>query len=327
MTVLVTGASGFIGQGLTRRLLERGTAVRVLVRDSGRLAGLGLDGVEVVEGDITDPAAVDRAVAGTEVVFAIAGTFREPNLSNARYREVNVAGVRHTLEAANRHGVRRVVHCSTVGIHGKVEGPPATEAAPIAPDGIYEETKAEGDQLALRFGRENGLEVVVIRPASVYGPGDTRLLKLFKLARKKHVLLLGPGTCGYHLVYIDDLVGAFLLAADAPGVAGEAFLVAGPEQSSLNQLVTTLARVLDNPQPKIIRLPAQPVRLLGHLCEVVCRPLGIAPPLYRRRVDFFINNRAYDIGKAKRCLGYAPAVGLVEGLERTAAWYRGDGLL
>lgn len=327
MTVLVTGATGFVGGALTRALLEQGQEVRVFSRDRARFARLGLDVADVVEGDITDPAAVDRAVAGTDRVFAIAGTFREPNLSDARYRAINVDGVRHILEAAARHGARRVVHCGTVGIHGDVKGPPATEDAPILPDGIYEITKAEGDQLALRLGRENGVEVVVIRPAPVYGPGDTRLLKLFKLASKKRVVLLGPGTAGYHLVHIDDLVQALLLAGEVDGVAGEAFIIAGAELPTLNELVTTLAGVLGNDNPTILRLPARPVRLLAHLCELVCQPIGVTPPIYRRRIDFFINNRAYNIAKARRLLGYQPRVGLVEGLERTAAWYRAHHLL
>lgn len=325
MTVLVTGASGFIGQALTRKLAARQEKVRVLVRQRARFERLEIAGVEVVEGDITDPAAVEQALAGVDVVYGIAGTFREPDLSDSRYREINVQGVRNILEAARRHGVRRVVHCSTVGIHGNVTGAPADETKPLTPDGIYEETKAAGDQLALGF--EGGPEVVVIRPAPVYGPGDTRLLKLFKLASKKRVLLLGPGTAHYHMVHIDDLADAFLLAGETPGVAGEAFIIAGPERPDLNHLIRTLARVLGNPDPQIVRLPAEPVRLLGHACEVVCRPFGIAPPIYRRRVDFFINNRSYDITKAKQHLGYEPKVGLEAGLEQTAAWYRAQDLL
>lgn len=327
MTVLVTGASGFIGQALTRALVARGERVRAFVRDPARFARLGLEASEVVAGDITDAAAVERAVAGCERVFAIAATFREPQLSDARYRAVNVDGVRHVLEAAQRHGVQRVVHCSTVGIHGSIQGPPANEDAPLVPEGIYEVTKADADRLARDFARERGLDVVVVRPAVVYGPGDTRLLKLFKLAAKKRILLLGPGTAGYHLVYIDDLIDAFLLAAELPGLAGEAFIAAGPERPSLNELVTTLAGVLGNPDPRLVRLPAGPVRRLAHLCEVVCRPLGVAPPIYRRRIDFFTNNRAYDIGKARSRLGYQPKIGMHEGLTRTAAWYRAQHLL
>ena len=168
---------------------------------------------DVVVGDITDPEAVDRAVRGVETVFAVAGAFREPHpLGRAPPRGQRRCR-RPPHADALRHGVRRVVHCSTVGIHGPVNGRPASEQSPIVPIGIYEETKAAGEALALKHGRNGGPPVSVMRPTQVYGPGDTRLLKLFKLANKKRVVLVGPGTAGYHLLYIDDLVDAFLLAA------------------------------------------------------------------------------------------------------------------
>jgi nucleoside-diphosphate-sugar epimerase len=326
MTVLVTGATGFIGQALARRLLASGQRVRVLVRRPDKVAEAGLQAHEVYEGDITDPAAVERAVSGAGTVYAIAGTFREPGLSDERYREVNVDAVRHVMDAARKHGVRRVVHCSTVGIHGNVVGGPANEDTPIRPDGIYEVTKAEGDRTALDHARD-GLEVVVIRPAPVYGPGDTRLLKLFKLAARDRVLLLGNGRPRYHMVYIDDLVEAFRLAGMTPGVSGEAFIVAGAERPTLEDLVRRIGGLTGHAPQRILKLPAGPILGLGVLCERVCRPLRVNPPLYRRRIEFFVNNRDYDIGKAERRLGYRPQVSLDEGLARTAAWYRAQGLL
>lgn len=326
MTVLVTGATGFIGQALARRLLATGERVRVLARRPERVAEAGLQVHEVYEGDITDAAAVERAVAGVGTVYAVAGTFREPSLSDERYREVNVAAVRLMMETARKHGARRVVHCSTVGIHGNVVGEPANEDTPIRPDGIYEVTKAEGDRTALGYAKD-ALEVVVVRPAPVYGPGDTRLVKLFKLAARDRVLLLGNGRPHYHLVYIDDLVEAFRLAGTRPGISGEAFIVAGAERPTLEDLVRRIGRLTGHAQQRILKLPAGPVLGLGDLCERVCRPFGISPPIYRRRIEFFVNNRAYDTGKAERGLGYRPAVSLDEGLARTAAWYRAQGFL
>lgn len=327
MKALVTGATGFVGGALARRLLRNGHEVRAFIRRPELLQANGLATAEVVRGDITDPEALDQAMPDIDVVFGIAGTFREPDLSDKRYREINVTAVRHLIEAAAKHGARRVVHCSTVGIHGNVEGPPLDETAPLRPDGIYEETKAEGDELARRLGREHGVEVVVIRPTPIYGPGDTRLLKLFKMASKKRMVMLGDGEAGYHLVHIDDLVEAFVLAAEAEGVAGEAFIVGGPERPTLNEVVATIAEVLGRDDQQVVRLPAAPVRLLSHACEIACRPIGVSPPLYRRRIDFFINNRSYDTTKAKKRLGFAPKVTMRDGLKSTAEWYRKQGLL
>lgn len=327
MTSLVTGASGFIGQAVTRRLLAAGEPVRVLVRSRERFAALGIEGVEVVEGDITDAEAVTRAVRGVESVYAIAGTFREPDLPDDRYRAINVEGVRHVLEAARRHGVRRVVHCSTVGIHGDVRGSPVSEDAPVVPEGIYEVTKAEGDRLALEYGRRGEPEVVVVRPAPVYGPGDLRLLKMFRMARKNPIVMVGPGTARYHMIYIDDLAEVFLRAGRTEGVSGEAFLAAGPEAPSLQDLFLLLARLLGNEDPRLLRLPAWPMLMLADLCEAGFRPLGLSPPIYRRRVQFFLANRHYRTDRLRTRLGFTPSVGIEEGLSRTASWYRENGHL
>ena len=326
MKVLVTGATGFIGQALTKKLIETGCDVRALVRNQGKASTL--TGVaDVIAGDVTDPEAVERAVRGVEIVFAVAGAFREPHLSDERHREVNVDAVGHLMQAGKRHGVRRVVHCSTVGIHGPVNGRPASEQSPIIPIGIYEETKAAGEALALKHGRNGGPPVSVVRPTQVYGPGDTRLLKLFKLANKRRVVLIGPGTAGYHLLYIDDLVDAFLLAARAESASGEAFIIGGPERPTLNDIIKTLGDVLDHPDQKVVRLPAKPMEMLAEGCERVCRPFGIAPPIYKRRIDFFTQNKSYEIGKARRMLGFEPKVRMSEGLRRTADWYRERGML
>jgi nucleoside-diphosphate-sugar epimerase len=326
MTILVTGATGFIGKALAESLVASGEKVRVLARRTANVATAGLIDVEVLEGDITDAEAVDRAVDGIDTVYAIAGTFREPNLTDDRYRAVNVDAVRLMMAAATPHGVRRIAHCSTVGIHGNVVGPPASETTPLRPDGIYEITKAEGDQLALSYAG-NGVETVAVRPAPVYGPGDTRLVKLYQLAGRRRVILLGDGQPRYHMIYIDDLVTAFRLAAEVPDVSGEAFIIAGAEMPTLEEVIREIGQLSGHLEQTLVRLPAAPLLLAGDLCEWICRPLGISPPIYRRRIEFFINNRAYDTSKARSRLGFSPKVTLRDGLARTLAWYRDQGLL
>lgn len=327
-TVLVTGATGFIGSNLTRKLLERGDKVRVLARNPDKLKDVGLEVHETVTGSITDRDAIKKAVEGVDKVYAIAGTFREPNLSDADYREVNVEAVRHIVECAAEAGVKRVVHCSTCGIHGNVPlGSMVNEDDAFKGIGIYEETKAAGDKLARELGEKLGIEVAVIRPTQVYGPGDTRLLKLFKMADKDKPLIIGSGKGGYHLVYIDDLVQGFLLAGDRPEAAGQAFLVGGGEVPSLNELFAELGKVYGRENQKPRRPPAMPFMVAGILCETICRPLGISPPIYRRRVEFFTNNRSFDIARARAKLGYDPQVTMADGLRRTAEWYKEQGLM
>ena len=277
-------------------------------------------------GDLTDEASLSPACEGVDIVYHIAATYRTAGQRDTTYRAVNACGTRTLLEAARRAGVARFVHCSTVGVHGHIERPPADEDAPLAPGDIYQKTKLEGGQLARAAGREGTMEVVVARPAAIYGPGDTRFLKMFRGIARRRFPMLGAGTVCYHLTYIDDLVEGFRLCGEIPAAAGRTYVLAGPRYTSLNELVRVIANEMNVPPPRW-RFPVWPVRVAGALCEAACVPLGIEPPLYRRRVDFFLKNRAFDATRARQELGFAPAVDLAEGVRRTADWYREQGWL
>ena len=328
MRALVSGVTGFTGGHLARSLARRGIDVRGLVRPASRARADTLvdAGIEVVLGDLTHESSLALACEHMDVVYHIAATYRTVGQPDAVYRAVNAHGTRALLNAAQRAGVTRFVHCSTVGVHGHVESPPANEDAPLAPGDIYQETKLEGEQLALSAGRGGSMEVVVARPAGIYGPGDTRFLKMFRGIAKRRFPMLGTGTVCYHLTYIDDLVEGFRLCSESPTAAGRTYVLAGPRYTSLNELVGVIADELGVAPPRW-RFPVWPVWAAGALCEGVCVPLGIEPPLYRRRVDFFTKNRAFDATRARQELGFAPAVDLVEGVRRTAEWYREHGWL
>jgi nucleoside-diphosphate-sugar epimerase len=230
------------------------------------------------------------------------------------------------LEGARAAGVRRVVHCSTGGVHGHIQHPPATEDAPLAPGDIYQETKLEAEQLAREFGRTQGLEVSIVRPIGIHGPRDFRFLKMFRGINRGRFPILGGGDVFYHLTFISDLVQGFRLAAEVPAAAGRTYIIGGPEYTTLNELAARIARVL-GVRPPWVRLPVWPFWVAGALCEAVCVPLRVEPPLYRRRVDFYTKSRAFDTTRARNELGYVPRVGLDEGLKITADWYREQGLL
>jgi nucleoside-diphosphate-sugar epimerase len=327
MNALVTGATGFTGRVLAGRLAQGGAQVRVLVRDAARWRPVrDQPAIEVVEGDVCDMQAVADAMHGIETVFHLAALYRVAGVPDQAYWDVHVTGTANLLEAAQAAGVGRFVHCSTVGVHGHVDEPPADETYRVAPADEYQRSKLEGERLALRRHRETGFPVAVIRPTAIYGPGDTRLLKLFRLAAMRPRVILGSGGIYYHMVHVDDLVDGFLLAADAEAAVGEVFIVGGEEVLTLNQLLDRIAATLCSSGPTL-HLPVWPVQLLGSICEAICRPFGLPPPLYRRRVDFFTKSRAFRIDKAKRVLGYRPKVALQEGLAGTAASYRALGLI
>jgi len=321
LRVLVTGAAGFTGGRLAHTLLAAGDTVRALTRSP--VPALAEAGAEVVTGDLRDAAAVERAAAGVEVVYHIAAIYRQAGLRDEVYRAVNAAAVRTVVDAAARAGARRVVHCSTVGVHGDIEHPPAREDAPLRPGDIYQVTKLEGERIAREAAEDTEMEVVIVRPTGIYGPGDRRLLKLFRGVARGRFATLGSGRIFYHLTYIDDLVEGFRLCATVPGAAGRTYILAGPEVTTLNELVAIVATEAGVAPPRL-HLPVWPFWVAGALCETACAPLGIEPPLYRRRVDFFTKSRKFDISRARAEIGYAPKVGLREGVARTLAWYRAN---
>jgi nucleoside-diphosphate-sugar epimerase len=327
MRVLVTGGTGFTGTALVERLLTEGHSVVALDYKEG-LQGdvLRSHGAEVVIGSVTDRDVVERSMKGVDLVFHLAAAFRELNVPNAFYDEVNVGGTRTVLSAARRHGVRKFVYCSTCGVHGNVEHPPANEDAPIQPADYYQRTKYEAEPLVKREAGPD-METVILRPAAIYGPGDPeRFFMIFRRVAKGTFPMFGTGQTLYHPLYIDNLVAAFLLCIPQGVGSGREYLIADQRYYPIEEIVKAVARALDVPV-RIPHYPVLPVVALGHLVEKVCKPLGVTPPIFPRRVDWYRQNRAFDITRARQELGYAPRVELDEGLRRTGLWYRRMGYL
>jgi nucleoside-diphosphate-sugar epimerase len=325
LRIALTGATGYTGSHLLARLVGRGDTVAALARRGAQRPAV-TGAVDWVEGDLLDTAALARLVEGADAVLHVAAVYRTAGHPDSYYRDVNVLGTHRLLEAAARQGVRRFVHTSTVGVHGDVKVPPADETAPFAPGDIYQQTKAEGETAVFMFGRSLGVPVTVIRPGAIYGPRERRLLKLFRAIARGRYAIVGNGRAFYHPVFIDDLVDGYLLLMERPEAVGEAFIVAGPRYVSQREMAAIVARHT-NGRVLPFRVPAWPLQALGSLVEAVCVPFGIEPPLHRRRVDFWVKNRAFSIDKARRLLGYAPKVDLDEGVARTAASYREAGWL
>ena len=322
MTALVTGAAGFTGGHLARWLAARGTRVRALVRDPARAPGLDAERIDVVQGDLKDRSSLVRAMAGVDVVYNVAALYRTAGLPDAEYHAVNAAAVRTIVEAAREQRVGRVVQCSTVGVHGDVEHPPANEDAPLRPGDVYQETKLEGERLGREAADRTGVEFVVARPSGIYGPGDRRLFKVFGAAARGRFVMLGSGRIFYHVTYVEDVCEGLRLCGTTPAAAGRTYIIAGTEIPRLEDLIRISAEITGaSPRPRV-RLPVWPAWVAAAACEAVCRPFGIEPPLYRRRVDFFTKSRAFDISRARAELGFNPAVGLREGIRRTVEWYR-----
>jgi dihydroflavonol-4-reductase len=322
---LVTGASGFTGSHLALGLLARGYEVHGFVRSAARGERLARAGVKLAVGDVTDAAAADAAVRGMDRIFHVAATYRQSGAADDEYYKVNVLGTKHFLDAALRHGAKRFVHCSTVGVHGHVDNPPADEDAPLRPGDLYQETKLEGERLVGEYMKW-GLPAVVFRPVGICGPGDMRFLKLFRAVRKGTFVMFGDGNVLYHLTYIDDLVRGIIACGEDPRAVGKVYIIAGERAVTLNELVEKIAATVGSPAPRW-RFPFWTLWAASVVCEGLCKPLGLNPPLFRRRADFFRKSRAFTGARIERELGFTPRFGLDETLRRTAEWYKAQQLI
>jgi nucleoside-diphosphate-sugar epimerase len=327
MKVLVTGANGFTGSYLTKHLLNKGYEVRVLVRKSSNMSAIEGLPLEYAYANLADDTPIDSSIMDEiDVVYHIAALYRAENVLQQAFWDINVGGTKKLLEAAKRANVKRFVHCSTVGVQGEISNPPAKEEDPYKPGDYYQESKRDGEILALDFFKQEGLPGTVVRPVGIYGPGDTRFLKLFKYIYNGKFRMFGSGEVLYHLTFVEDLVAGIALAGEKNEALGEIITIGGNEYVTLNELVATIAAIFDK-KVSNLRFPVWPLWFAGLFCEIICKPFGISPPIYRRRVDFFVKDRAFDISKAKKLLGYEPQVSLKEGLKRTADWYQEEGFL
>lgn len=322
---LVTGATGFTGKALCRRLIQQGEQVLAFVRPKSDIRELEAIGAECRIVDIKNGTEVKDNFTNVSKVYHIAAAYRTEYSDHGEFRRVNVEATRNLLEAACGASVNRFIHCSTVGVHGEIEDPPASEEYRFKPGDHYQASKLEGELLARKYFA-NGLPGVVVRPVGIYGPGDTRFLKLFRTINQGVFVMIGSGNVLYHLTYISDLVEGIYLCGTVEDALGEVFTIGGEEYTTIRELVNMIADVLGKPIPRL-RIPYLPVYAASVACEIICRPLRIEPPIYPRRVEFFRMSRAFSIDKAKRILGYIPRMGLREGLAATAAWYKENGLL
>ncbi len=324
MTVLVTGATGFLGSALVMELVKQKQSVRVLARDEAKARAQFGDAIDIVVGEITDAAQVQRAVEGATVVYHFAGRLYHPSTPTELYYRTHVEGTRILLDACKGLGgqsqLQRIVHCSTTGVHGVTGKTPAAEDAPFAPTNPYEETKLQGELLALKAWKEDGLPVSVARPGLVYGPGDLHLLGFFSSIKKGRPCLIDGGKALIHPIYIDDMTAAFLLCAERPQAVGHSYNFAGDHPVSFRELATAIARSLGKPLPKG-DIPLRLANLASDVFALVPGLKGENAPLTRSRVKFLTNSRVYDIGRARSDLGFAPAMPLEEGMRRSAEWY------
>ncbi len=328
MNVLITGGTGFIGSRLALFCHQCGDTVHVLGQantpaEESNVALLTAAGVAVDLVAVEQIGQHGQWFAGVDLVVHLAATQHEANVPDAHFRTVNIEGTRAVLEAAVAAGVQQFVHGSTIGVYGILDGV-IDEQSPLTPDNIYGVSKRDGEQLVLSYA--DRLPLVVVRISETYGPGDRRLLKLFKAINKGVFFVIGKGDNLHHLIYVEDLIRGILKAAKTPAARGEVFVMPGPDPVSTRQMADAIATALGKSVPRL-HAPLWPFMVAATVLEKTLRPLGIQPPLHRRRMDFFRKSFAFSPTKTQQLLAFAPTVHFQEGAQLTARWYLQQGLL
>lgn len=327
--IFITGGSGFIGSRLARLAVERGHAVTVVTAinnaaERARCDALEKAGITVLIAPLEDSFALARALVAHEVVIHLAAAQHEAEAGETHFHQVNVEGTRRLLGLAARAGVHRFVHGSTIGVYGAASGRVLDEDSRLAPDNPYGRTKAVAETVVRSFA--GPMQSCIVRISETYGPGDMRLLKLFRGVQNGRYLTLGRGTNEHQLIFVDDLVRGLLAASEAPAAAGETFVLAGSERVTTNAMVSAIRAALGS-RRRIIHAPMWPFVVAAHVFEATMSPLGLKPPLHRRRLDFFRKSFRFSTAKAQRLLGFEAQITFAEGAGRTVEWYRTHGYL
>jgi nucleoside-diphosphate-sugar epimerase len=285
---VVTGAGGFIGSHLVVDQLRRGYSVVALDLDLGKIEQFNETGrVKCIEADVADPVVQRQAAEDADVVFHLAAAHLGANIPEAEYRRVNVEAARTLAETCLQAGVRRLVHCSSVGVFGRLVKTPANEASECRPELPYEKTKLEGERVLLDAHGSSGLPVTILRPVWVYGPGCPRTEK----------------------------IEALNLAAESERAVGQVVIVGDAGAVEIRQLVAEISSLTHGRRPPSVPLPV--LYGAGLVAEKLFGALGREAPLSRRSLRFFTGNTSFEIDRAREVLGYTPRFTLSNGLRET----------
>ncbi|MBZ9728390.1 NAD(P)-dependent oxidoreductase [Salegentibacter sp. JZCK2] len=318
--VLVTGATGFIGSRLSERLANKENAQVVGVgRDLKRAKALKKHNVEFKKLDLTDPIVLKESLKGVEILFNCAGALSaDPSIAEL----VNVKATNEMIKAASEAGVKRFVHISTVGVYDMKGISVVDESTPLALDhpSSYPRTKARGEKIAFEQAQKYGIELTVLRPSMVYGPGNgIWTTTMFNNVCSGKPVFLGDGESNFNPVYIDDVIDALVRAATYPEAPGEAFNISS--EVTTWKIFMNYYGELCGKEPKGI--PVFIARIMAAANKIP----GIQAPIDKGFIEMATGNKFFPIGKAQNLLGWKPLVNLDEGMEKTAAWLKEQGLL
>lgn len=321
-TVLVTGGTGFTGVYMLRKLCGLGYQVRAIKRSSSNTDELDELPIQWFEGDVYDEQLLTQAMQGVNQIYHLAAAYRTTNLPDIELTNVHLTSTqllaKLALEQAN---FERLVLVSTIGVLGHVETPPIDESAPYNPGDLYQSTKADAEQWLIDFADKNSLPYTIVRPAAIYGPGDRRLLKFFKMAKLPLIPLIGFSKGLYHMIHVEDLVEFIWFTTTSEETLANIYICGNPKANTLQQMLTTIAAHYGK-TARFIRIPAAPLFLLARIIDTISKKLDVEPILYPRRVAFFTKDRSFDTSKMNALDGFSYKYSEQQGLKELADWYQ-----
>jgi dihydroflavonol-4-reductase len=325
--VLVTGATGFTGANLTHKLVNMGLDVVAIARPTSNLSQFEDKPITWFRGDVADETLINQATEGVNYIFHMVTPFREAKAPDVEFYNVHVLSTQLLAKAALKQpDFKRFVHVSTIGIHGHVSDPPADETYRVEPGDIYQQTKLESEVWIREFSQSTGLPIAIVRPAGIYGPGDKRFFKIYKWAYQGWVPVIGNGSNLLHFIHVDDLTDFMIVTATHEKAVGETFICGSEEAMTFKDMVTLISQYYGS-DAKFLKLPKKPLFWIGDILEGICRPFGIEPPVYRRRLAFYTKDRSFNTFKMRNMLGFSTKHSDEDGLRELAQWYLDNGWL
>jgi nucleoside-diphosphate-sugar epimerase len=329
MKLLVTGGSGFIGSRLALDARAQGHTLIIAGQlntapERARAEELKAAGIGMEQGSLQDLDFARRVAAGCHAIIHLAAAQHEANVPDEYFFDVNVKGTQTLLEASKLEGVKRFVYGSTIGVYGEYRGEPLDENTPPRPMNVYGRSKLRAEEVVRSY--QGVLETSIVRISETYGPGDFRLLKLFRALDRGRFFIIGSGLNQRQAIHVADLNRGLLLAATHPAAVGETFVMAGEEVMTTREMVRQVAHALGRKEPRW-RVPLWPLLAAAVFFEATLKPIGVQPPLHRRRLDFFRKSFVFSSTKARRLLNFVPTVPFATGAVEAASWYRKNAYL